>query len=323
MPQAPWEKYQAQAEAEGPWTKYQQAEAAPVPAETDTRTAGQVALDQLINFGKGIPQAITSIPSALAGTVTAGLDQFTGGRLFPGAAAQMMQATSEPVVTMGRNVGALIAPGSVQAPTQQEQEAAAQAGGSIVGGIALGGALNKIAPKLALPSKAAASAKFEQVMNAAGDLPVESADAAKAVARAYELKRTTKTTPPGVLRAFNELSQQTDILGNKVPLTLRETSDMASAAGRLSSSERQGLNRPMKAQVTAFYDAIKTANRDTATKAGMGELYDQAINEYRRANTLGAAADVLRKYAVRAVFYAALGAGGTAGHDIYRKFFPD
>lgn len=100
----------------------------------DDRTAFQVASDQAANVIKGIPQAITGIPSALGSLYDVGKNALTGN--FSGAASgagQMVKGALSPLTTSARGAGALIAPNSVGAPNQQEWEGAAQGAGAMLG----------------------------------------------------------------------------------------------------------------------------------------------------------------------------------------------
>lgn len=180
--------------------------------------------------------------------------------------------------------------------------------------------ISPISSALRLPSTESAGAKFQQVMDAARDVPIDTSTAQTAVQRAQEL-RAAGSTMPKVMNDFSKTTQPIQVGDAQVtppPLTYEQGRDFASNAGALSTRETTAMNSKMQRQVTQFSMALKDANRQAATQVGMGELYDQAMKEYRQAKTLEDAAEVLKKYGVKAAAAAGLGAAGTAGYSIYR-----
>lgn len=115
----------------------------PPQTMNDERSAGRVAIDQAKNVLSGIPQAITGIPDALAGGVGAIGQMLTGGGTSQ--AQDMLKGITQPFSTVARGVGALVAPDSVQAPSNQEWEQAAQGAGAQLGGELLGAGAMKLA----------------------------------------------------------------------------------------------------------------------------------------------------------------------------------
>lgn len=143
MPQAPpWEQYAAKApakEEDGPWTKY----AAPSDTgSTDMRSAGEVAKDQALSVVKGIPQAVTGIPSAVASSGNALWDIIKGKGTQK--AQELVKGALSPVTTSLRGMGALAAPGSIEAPTREEWEGAAEGAGANLGATVLGAGMSKV-----------------------------------------------------------------------------------------------------------------------------------------------------------------------------------
>lgn len=155
-----------------------------------------------------------------------------------------------------------------------------------------------------IPTTAKAGQKFEQVMGAAKDVPIDLTNADEAIARAKELRQRGSTLPK-VLNDYIK-NRAAGAVNMPNPMTYEVGRDFASNAGALSIRETTAMNAKMQRQVAEFADAMKTANREAAAKVGMGELYDQAMKEYHQAKNLIAAGKIVKKGAVEAIL------GGTA-----------
>ncbi len=142
-----------------------------------------------------------------------------------------------------------------------------------------------------IPSAGNAGAKFEQVLAAAKDVPIDTGPADKIVSRAEELRQRGSTLPK-VLRDYLKTTE--------TPLTYETSRDFARNAGALSAREATAMNAPMHRQVAQFAVALKDANREAAAKVGMGELYDAAIKEYRQAKGIEDAGAFAKKWLIRA-----------------------
>jgi hypothetical protein len=171
-----------------------------------------------------------------------------------------------------------------------------------------------------IPSSANASKGFETVASATNEVPIDTAKAQEIVARAKELGQRGNTVPK-VIRDFAKATAPGDFMTQPVDATMTYQAgrDFASKAGALSAQETAAVKgTPMQRQVTQFAAAMKDANREAAVKVGMGDLYDQAMKEYRQAKNLQDAGDVLKKYGIRALLVAAAGAAGTAGYEAFQ-----
>ena len=149
------------------------ASAAPASAGTapDARSATEVMQDQAAHVLKGIPQAITGIPAMIEGVAGAGWDILSGKGTAQ--AQELLKSTFSPVTTSARGLGALVAPNSVQAPSKEEFESAAEGAGANLGGIVaseLGsGAIGKLReaarPKIRAAAQAATgTSAFKEVV---------------------------------------------------------------------------------------------------------------------------------------------------------------
>lgn len=177
---------------------------------------------------------------------------------------------------------------------------------------AVGNAWQRI--KGLIPNTESAGQKFQQVMGAAKDVPLDTSEAENAVARAQELRQRGSSMPK-VLNDFMKARKPGNFMGVPVdqPMTYAEGRDFASNAGALSVREATGMNVKMQAQVKTFAHAMADANREAAESVGMGDLYDQAMKEYRQAKNLEESVDIIKKYAVKAAIGTGLGIVGLKG----------
>lgn len=287
MPQKPWEiQYEQPAQAAPiaeakPWeTVYQ----TPIDNAPDPRTASQVAIDQMqaVNRGYTLPgagQALLNVAAMLKDAANPAMAAITGQRFL-----DILKSISAPVVTQVKNLNALNEASGLptsgirlKAATPEENRAQAEAAGANMTTTLAGTAAAKAIE--ALPSSARAGAKFNQVAQAVNDVPIDTTNIGEVVQRAKELQSTGSTMP----KVFRDMNRA---LNRGTPITYSEGRDFASSAGRLSATERLAMNPPMQAQVGKLAEALKTANRTVAAQAGLGDVYDQAINEFRQVMAL-------------------------------------
>lgn len=162
--------------------------------------------------------------------------------------------------------------------------------------------------RLKLPSEARAGEKFQQVLGAAKDVPLDVTKADETLRRAKEL-RARGSTMPKVLTDYGKArTSATGTTQFSDPMTYETGRDFASNAGALSVRETTAMNRKMQGQVSAFAKAMRDATREAAVKVGKGDLYDEAMKEYRLARSIQEKKEILKKWGKRA----ALGATGYA-----------
>lgn len=133
----------------------------------------------------------------------------------------------------------------------------------------------------ALPSTARASAKFEDVMNAAKDTPIDPTKPAEAAARGKELFDRGSSSLPRVLRRFTARIGDPDA----GPMTYKEARDFYTNA-RMGMTEYLRNNPTMWRQVTIFKNALGEAVQEAANVAGKGSEYASAMKEYRQAKSM-------------------------------------
>ena len=128
------------------------------------------------------------------------------------------------------------------------------------------------------PTREAAGQKFQQVMGAAKNAPVDISGPGNVALRIQELADRGSSMPM-VARRF--LQRVTD--PNKGALTYEEARDFASNVSRLSANEFGRLTPKMATEVHKLRVALNKAIGDTAASAGKGPEYWSAMKEYARA----------------------------------------
>ncbi len=98
---------------------------------------------------QGAPQAITGIPSTISNGASALWDLMHGRG---DKAGDMIRGVLQPVSTSLQGAGALIAPQSIPAPSEQEFNQAAQGAGANAAGLALGEAGSRLLKRGAIPA---------------------------------------------------------------------------------------------------------------------------------------------------------------------------
>lgn len=165
-----------------------------------------------------------------------------------------------------------------------------------------------------IPNAARAGENFNLVQNIMKGLPVNIDAAAPSVLRAQELAKASSWRPPVMRNILTRLAP-----GAEQP-TFREATDLGTEVGKLSSSEAQKMKGPMGGQVKQTAKALSGANQAAAEQGGVGDIYKQAVDEYRRAKAIEAAKDAAIKTAKRIAIPAAVGA---TGYEVYRGLMGD
>lgn len=156
----------------------------------------------------------------------------------------------------------------------------------------------------ALPNAARAGRGFEQVMSAAGDVPVNVEAAGKSALRVMELAERGGTMPKAVRDLLKRVTDPA-----KPAMTYRESRDFASNLGKLSVDEMNRLKPIVKREVANMAAELNKANADAAKLAGKAVEYKSAMREYANAMRMRDALDTAIKHSKKA----ALGAAGLGG----------
>lgn len=152
----------------------------------------------------------------------------------------------------------------------------------------------------ALPSAARAGQKFQSVMAAAKDIPIDVAGPGNVALRIGELAERGASMP----KAVNDfLKYATN--PQKPPMDYKVARDFASNIGRLSAKEVSRLNPVMQKHVADLSVALNESIVKAAQAAGKADEYVAAMNEYRKAMQL-------RDFVKKAIPIAA--AGGAASY---------
>jgi hypothetical protein len=135
----------------------------------------------------------------------------------------------------------------------------------------------------------------------------------EAASQAQELSDAGANGMPRVISKF--VAGVTD--PEKAPIAWDEARRFYSNVSRPSANEYQGMNPQMAAQVGKFAGAFNDALRATATAAGKGDEYSQAMQLYRTSKVWQRFGSNLWEGFKRALPYAGPGAiGGAAGRRL-------
>lgn len=163
----------------------------PPVVQSDNRSATSVMTDQMDAAARGFPKFITGIPGFLKEAAGSGVDMLTGKGSYRGQKllGETVKGIAQPFVSAGRGAAALAAPDSVNAPSREEWEQAAEgAGANLAGTVAapIAGGIVRAAPSSVLFNKirgvapTAESLKARAVANRAASEGSLVDDAAKA-----------------------------------------------------------------------------------------------------------------------------------------------
>lgn len=256
----------------------------------DQRGAIDKGLDALAGYGP--------VPSVIAGATRDAI----GGVSALGDLAR----TYIPGVAQLDNV---VAPAQIRTqPLSPDEELGARVNriAEVAGGVK--GAANVVgAGARAIPTRARAGQKFQQVMAQVGDKPVDIAKPGDAALRISELAERGGSMPKAV-RDF--LRRATD--PEKAEPTYREMRDFYSNISRLSADEAGRLTPVVRKQLGELRSALNEALAKTAASGGHEKVYRAAMREY-------AVASRLRELSEAAVKYGA----GVAGVGAAYKFLND
>lgn len=181
-----------------------------------------------------------------------------------------------------------MAQGATQIPQGKIVEGAKNIGGGALDTMQIPGAfmggpgVSKAATVIdeAIPSTARAGQNFQQVMQGARNVPINTATEVEPIVQRAATLSQRGANAPKIVGDLNKAIQAG-------PVNYEAGRDFASNAGRLSIMDRMSTSPTMKAQVKMLAGALDSANREAAVSAGLGPQYDAAMTEYRHAKQLG------------------------------------
>ena len=157
----------------------------------------------------------------------------------------------------------------------------------------------------AVPSATRAGALFQDVMGAAKNVAVDTADPGNVALRIQQLAERGGSMPMAVRKFINRVTDPA-----KADLTYEEARDFASNISRLSVDETKRLTPVVRMEVANMRVALNEAIAKAAQKAGKGAEYKTAMKEYAQAMRMRDMAEQALKGAKKAAPW--LTAGGAA-----------
>lgn len=265
----------------------------------------------LSEYDKSVAQGIGGgIKDIAQGNVSRGAHEVIGGVGSAMTPILPLTAPAAPIGALGALAGGygggkLAQYGAEKAGATPDQAALAGDVGNIAGGLAGGGLAHFGERNLPEPRFARARTSFKEVASAANPATVDTAISGNT---ALEIQKMAESggTQPKVIRDF--VKRVTD--PQKGPLTYEEARKFYTNASRLSADESQRLTPDMKRMVGQFRADLDSAISQTASGAGKGPQYTQAMRDYRGASKTAGHLENLKEYGKKAAIAGTLGGGG-------------
>lgn len=146
------------------------------------------------------------------------------------------------------------------------------------------------------PRVARASGKFQEVMAAAKNIPIETKAVGDAALRIQQIAERGGTMPMAVRKLLNRMTDP-----DKAAMTYEEARDFASNISRLSANEYGRLTPAVAREVSQLRVVLNEANAQAAKAAGKMDEYKSAMREYAQAMRIRDAVDAAWKGAKKAL----------------------
>lgn len=256
----------ASAAPSGDWFALQDPNRKPASAEDFTeptpRSALGTAADVGLGFLKGAGSTIASIGemAANAGVIPG----MTRGALFDPAMRHPAFTVAEDATT------------ATNTPQRVGKGLETAAEILLPTGAAVKAAVN------AIPSSARAASKFQGVMHAAKDIPLDVEAAGQVALRIAQLAERGGGSLPRPVSQFLQRITHPD----KAPLAYEEARDFASGISKLSANESMRLTPALKREINELRATLNRSVGEAANKAGKGQDYIDAMTEYAKAMKL-------------------------------------
>ncbi len=158
----------------------------------------------------------------------------------------------------------------------------------------------------AIPTTAKAGQKFQQVMGAAKDVPINVNGPGEVALRISQLAERGASMPLPVSKFLRRVTDPA-----KAEMTYQEARDFASNISRLSANEYSKLSPVVAREVATMRVALNEAVAQAAQKAGKGAEYKAAMREYAQAMKIKNAIESVAEGAKKGLPYATAAATGT------------
>lgn len=170
----------------------------------------------------------------------------------------------------------------------------------------------------AIPTTTKAGAKFQEVMGAAKNIPIDVNAPGQVALRINELAEHGGSMPMVVRKFLNYVTDP-----QKPPMTYEVARDFASNVSRLSADEMGRLTPVVGREVANLRVALNKAVGDAASAAGKGQEYAQAMTEYARAMKLRGFFDSVLEGAKKGAPYATAAGMGQYFYSKLRDLLSD
>lgn len=158
-----------------------------------------------------------------------------------------------------------------------------------------------------IPTRASAGRKFQEVMGAVGERPVDVAQAGDVALRIGELAERGGSMPKVVRDLMRRATDP-----KKGEITYQEMRDFYSNVSRLSADEMKRLAPVVRQQLGALREAMNETLARTAASGGKEAVYRAAMREYAMASRL-------REYATTVAKWTAGALGATTAYKVGKE----
>lgn len=263
------------------------------------------------NFGEPLRVASRTWADELG--LNEGTDSMVGGFLrgSGSAAVDMLQGAVANLTNQANRHRVEMRTGNYEQPAPDvmtQPESVAGTIGAVGADMALPGAAGVKGGRIALnaiPRVARAGEKFQEVMGAARNIPIDVKDVGDVALRINQLAERGGSMPMAVRKILNRMTDPA-----KAPMAYEEARDFASNISRLSANEYGRLTPAVAREVAELRVVLNKANAQAAQKAGKLAEYESAMKEYAQAMRLRDAVEKATKAAKKAVPIATAGGVG-------------
>lgn len=156
-----------------------------------------------------------------------------------------------------------------------------------------------------IPTRAKAGAKFQEVQQAVGDVPIDASDVKQSVLGMRQLSRRGTSMPTGAAQLEKRIAptvtggprgMRWSMVAEGPPMKYTEARDFYSNLRRLSAVEAKRMNPNMRRKLNELLASLDQTLEKTAATGGKDAVYRRAMKEYAVASRTREFAEMVAKY---------------------------
>lgn len=246
-------------------------------------SAGEVASEQAASVLRGIPQAVTSLPAAAKEIGLTAWD-FARGKLMPGAKrlGSIASGMAQPLTTTARGVGALIAPDTISAPSEEDFTRAAEGSGALLAGAEIPNIVRGAVKAAPVASGAVARASGAVARKALGAVTTpEALESAAATSKAQALKPVGLEAQAAAQRIAPEASRRGLFSGIRSKTIDRNVKAELDRAGQMVSKAEARLSSDVRPEAQIAKAPI-LQEMDDILRGLDPDIFPEAVSQIQR-----------------------------------------